>query len=72
MNRHREHEDEIEEQLEESDAMTLMFAPDFEMTGARCEHVCAGRRWRYLIANGLTGEPTAPVIGSAGATNRNS
>jgi hypothetical protein len=26
----------------------------------------------YLIASGLTGEPTAPVIGSAGATNRNS
>ncbi len=27
---------------------------------------------RYLMASGLTGEPTAPVIGSAGATNRNS
>ena len=26
----------------------------------------------YLIASGLTGEPTAPVIGMAGATNRNS
>jgi hypothetical protein len=26
----------------------------------------------YLIANGFTGEPTAPVIGMAGATNRNS
>jgi hypothetical protein len=26
----------------------------------------------YLIASGFTGEPTAPVIGSAGATNRNS
>src|SRR6185503_10769486 len=26
----------------------------------------------YLMASGLTGEPTAPVIGSAGATNRNS
>lgn len=26
----------------------------------------------YLIANGLTGEPTAPVMGSAGATNMNS
>ena len=26
----------------------------------------------YLIANGFTGEPTAPVIGSAGATNKNS
>ena len=26
----------------------------------------------YLIASGLTGEPTAPVIGIAGATNRNS
>ena len=26
----------------------------------------------YLIASGLTGEPTPPVIGMAGATNRNS
>src|SRR6266699_2702488 len=26
----------------------------------------------YLIARGLVGEPTAPVIGIAGATNRNS
>ncbi len=26
----------------------------------------------YLIASGLAGEPTAPVIGSAGATNMNS
>src|SRR5205823_4994586 len=26
----------------------------------------------YLMASGLVGEPTAPVIGSAGATNRNS
>ena len=26
----------------------------------------------YLIASGFTGDPTAPVIGSAGATNRNS
>src|ERR1041385_1508991 len=26
----------------------------------------------HLIASGLTGEPTAPVIGIAGATNRNS
>jgi hypothetical protein len=26
----------------------------------------------HLIAKGLVGEPTAPVIGSAGATNRNS
>jgi hypothetical protein len=26
----------------------------------------------YLIASGLTGDPTAPVIGMAGATNMNS
>ena len=26
----------------------------------------------YLIASGLVGEPTAPVIGMAGATNMNS
>ena len=30
-----------------------------------------GRR-AHLIARGLTGEPTAPVMGMAGATNRNS
>ena len=30
------------------------------------------RRRGYLIACGLIGEPTAPVIGSGGATNRNS
>ena len=27
---------------------------------------------RHLIANGLVGEPTAPVMGMAGATNMNS
>ena len=32
----------------------------------------ADARASYLIASGLTGEPTAPVIGIAGATNRNS
>ena len=26
----------------------------------------------YLIASGLVGDPTAPVMGSAGATNMNS
>jgi hypothetical protein len=26
----------------------------------------------YFIASGLTGDPTAPVIGMAGATNMNS
>ena len=30
------------------------------------------RRSSYFIASGFTGEPTAPVIGIAGATNRNS
>src|SRR5215471_16064334 len=29
-------------------------------------------RSRHLIASGFVGEPTAPVIGSAGATNMNS
>jgi hypothetical protein len=32
----------------------------------------AGLRHGYLIASGLTGDPTAPVIGSAGATTMNS
>jgi hypothetical protein len=31
-----------------------------------------GGATRHLIASGLTGEPTAPVIGIAGATNMNS
>src|SRR6476659_7990251 len=35
-------------------------------------HTQHSRDCRYLIASGLTGEPTAPVIGMAGATNRNS
>jgi hypothetical protein len=29
-------------------------------------------RFIYLIANGFVGDPTAPVIGMAGATNMNS
>src|SRR6266566_4251270 len=37
-----------------------------EALGARDS--CQG----YLIARGVVGEPTAPVIGIAGATNRNS
>jgi hypothetical protein len=28
--------------------------------------------WRYLMASGFVGDPTAPVIGIAGATNMNS
>src|SRR5262249_24784821 len=35
-------------------------------------HVQRSRDCRHLIASGFTGEPTAPVIGMAGATNRNS
>jgi hypothetical protein len=35
-------------------------------------HDKRSRVFNYLIASGLTGEPTAPVIGIAGATNRNS
>src|SRR5689334_23837976 len=34
------------------------------------QNLRAGRH--YLIASGLVGEPTAPVMGIAGATNRNS
>src|SRR5437870_1847818 len=30
------------------------------------------KRGSYLIASGFVGEPTAPVMGSAGATNMNS
>src|SRR5262249_53731970 len=37
-----------------------------------CDRILSGHdrapRVRYLIAKGLTGEPTAPVIGMAGAT----
>jgi hypothetical protein len=35
-------------------------------------HRVRGARVSYLIASGLTGDPTAPVIGIAGATNMNS
>src|SRR5205807_1691060 len=34
------------------------------------QELCPG--WHYLIASGFVGEPTAPVIGIAGATKRNS
>jgi hypothetical protein len=34
--------------------------------------ICSALNPSYLIASGLVGEPTAPVIGSAGATNMNS
>ena len=35
-------------------------------------HAAVPKDFVYLIASGLTGEPTAPVIGIAGATNMNS
>ena len=40
-------------------------------TSAGMTHGASGAV-RHLIASGLTGEPTAPVIGIAGATNMNS
>jgi hypothetical protein len=40
-------------------------------TSAGMTHGAAGAV-RHLIASGLMGEPTAPVIGIAGATNMNS
>ena len=48
-----------------SRAMSASRASD----GGRRDHFVIAN---YLIASGLTGEPTAPVIGIAGATNRNS
>jgi len=36
------------------------------------DQIRAERKVRHLIASGLVGEPTAPVIGIAGATNMNS
>ena len=47
---------------------TVMAGLDPVMTSV----VCRKLTHRYLIASGLTGEPTPPVIGIAGATNRNS
>ena len=41
-------------------------------TADRTLIIAASSPGAYLIASGFTGEPTAPVIGSAGATNRNS
>jgi hypothetical protein len=40
--------------------------------GRAAQHLPDRALRAYLIASGLIGEPTAPVIGSAGATNRNS
>jgi hypothetical protein len=63
-----EDEHQVEEQLDEGDAVMLMALPE------PADGWCVPRSFlrRYLIASGLTGEPTAPVIGIAGATNRNS
>ena len=41
-------------------------------SGPRAATRPAPSRSGYLIASGLTGEPTPPVIGSGGAANRNS
>jgi hypothetical protein len=49
---------------------SLRHSASLRVTG-NCGFIASGRRG-YLIANGLTGEPTAPVIGMAGATNMNS
>ena len=68
--RDREHEHQIEEQLDERDVMVVAL-PDPQVAGA-CPHHLRHLLCRHLIASGLTGEPTAPVIGIAGATNRNS
>jgi hypothetical protein len=67
----REDENQIEEQFGERDAMMAMFVMDPQLAVPRAEHVAVSAE-NYLIASGLTGEPTAPVIGIAGATNRNS
>ena len=68
--RDREHEHQVEEQFDEGDAMMLVAAAALA-GGWRLPRTCGTPRG-YLIASGLVGEPTAPVIGIAGATNRNS
>jgi hypothetical protein len=46
-------------------------APDFAIADKDARRLHRGLR-PHLIASGLVGEPTAPVIGIAGATNMNS
>ena len=77
--RDREHEHQVEEQLDVGDAMVLVSVPYPKVICSCREHRrhqslvdTASINVGYLIASGLTGEPTAPVIGIAGATNRNS
>jgi hypothetical protein len=52
-------------------AATPVLSPRSPLTAYRLP-LTAYRLPPYLMASGFTGEPTAPVIGSAGATNRNS
>jgi hypothetical protein len=82
--RDREHEHQIEEQLDKGDAVVIVPVPYPKLVRRCREHgdhqqcirmaVMQGppKDIVYLIASGLTGEPTAPVIGIAGATNMNS
>ena len=78
--RDREHEHQVEEQLDVSDPVVLVSVPHPKVTCQLAANIgVTNRSWTllpstlvYLIASGLTGEPTAPVIGIAGATNRNS
>src|SRR5688500_10737838 len=46
--------------------------PSFIVLGGVARKRRGGLHSAYLIASGFTGEPTAPVMGSAGATKRNS
>src|SRR5229473_1725683 len=61
--------------VEKLDHVSLPFGPGL-LLRAECSVACRSAPLRqappYLIASGLAGEPTAPVIGSAGATNMNS
>lgn len=55
------------QQSEAFEAIPKCWMPAFAGHDVRWE---VGSSRPYLIASGLTGEPTAPVIGIAGATNR--
>ena len=49
----------------------FIFAVPFISLGLSPRILCV-MKFSYFIASGFVGEPTAPVIGKAGATNINS
>ena len=57
---------------EEKHRLLLHFPLSYEERGPGGEVTASAALSDYLIASGLIGEPTAPVMGRGGATNMNS